>query len=396
MKSKKTESSSTKPKTDSSAFSFEKRELEIEKLSLGGDGIARQEGLVYFVPLSVPGDRLLVQVTEKKKNFSRAEILEVLTSGPARQTPPCPVFGRCGGCNWQQLSYQEQLSQKQKIVEEQLSDSVASETQLFPIIPSPNPFRYRNRIQLKFDGKNLGFFARQSHDIIAIDDCLISEDLVAKEISALRKSLIEKKSAAIPKIEISLTAEGKVATSLEESCRDGSEFSQVNTLQNSKLVETVLLWLTPQEPRKIYDLYAGGGNFTFPLLRQFPKAALVGVELNSKSVGAAQKKIRELNLSPLRMNFFLSDVEIFLKKQPLEENSVVLLDPPRSGCSVLVVRTLALQNLKKIIYLSCNPAALARDLELFREFGGWQVSKIQPFDMFPQTDHIETLVELSR
>ncbi len=373
-----------------------KLEVEIEKLSLGGDGIARLDGLVYFIPFSVPGDRLLVRVTEKKKNYARAEILEILSAGSARQQAPCPVFGKCGGCNWQHLNYKEQLIQKQNIVREQLSDFITQDTQLFTIHPSPNPLRYRNRVQLKFDGKDLGFFARQSHDIVPIEDCLIAEDFVADQLSSLKKSLLEKKATAIPKIELARSLDGKVTLSFDESTHNSSEFSQVNNLQNEKLVSTVLQWLTPLKPNKIYDLYSGAGNFTFPLMNQFPKASLIGVELNSKSVQAAQEKIHDLNLSPLRMNFYLSDVELFLKKQVLDENSVVLLDPPRAGCSAQVVRALSQQKLQRIVYLSCNPAALARDLKLFQQFGAWKVIQIQPFDMFPQTDHIEILVELSR
>lgn len=371
-------------------------EVEIEKLSLGGDGIARQDGLVYFIPFSAPGDRLLIRVTEKKKNFARAEILGILKPGPSRQQAPCPVFEKCGGCNWQQLRYDEQLIQKQNIAQEQLSAFITEETKILTIVPSPNPFRYRNRIQLKFDGKNLGFFARQSHNIVPIDDCLIAEDFVAKEITLLKKTLLEKRTAIIPKIELSRSLDGKIAVSFEENPHHGAEFSQVNSLQNLKLIETVLHWFRPLNPGKIYDLYCGAGNFTFPLLKQFPKASLVGVELNSKSVSAAQNRVKDLNLSPLRLNFFLSDVEVFLKKQPLEESSVVLLDPPRAGCSALVIQALAQQKPQKIIYLSCNPAALARDLGNFHELGGWKISKLQPFDMFPQTDHIEILVELSR
>jgi 23S rRNA (uracil1939-C5)-methyltransferase len=145
----------------------------------------------------------------------------------------------------------------------------------------------------------------------------------------------------------------------------------------------------------VYDLYAGSGNFTFPLYREFPQTSFIGVDLNTRSIQQAQTKVRSLALSPKRMLFFLADVELYLKRQSLKENSIVLLDPPRSGCSEAVIRNLASQKqIQRIFYISCNPAALARDLERLRTLGGWKAQRVQPFDMFPQTDHVETLVEL--
>ncbi len=371
-------------------------EVKIEKLSFGGDGIARHDGLVYFVPFSAPGDRLKIQITEKKKNFARAEIVEILQPGPSRVKPPCPVFGRCGGCTWQHISYEEQLRQKQMIVEEQLARTLKNQISVSPIVPSPNQYRYRNRIQLKYDGKNLGFYARQSHDIVDIQDCPITEEILAQEIPALKKNLSSKKAEAIPKIELLITSQGKVETIFEDSPFEGVGFSQVNTAQNKNLLSAVMDWMKDLSAEVIYDLYAGAGNFSFPLLQQFPKSTVIGVELSGKSVRLAQNLIQSMNLSPNRMRFYLSDVELFLKRTVLKPGSIVLLDPPRMGCSENTLRYLAPQNLQKIFYISCNPAALARDLERLREWGSWEPTRVQPFDMFPQTDHVETLVELTR
>ncbi len=384
-----------KPKSDASAFSFspEILELEIEKLSFGGDGIARKDGLVYFVPLSAPGDLLKVQTTEKKKNFARAEILEILRPGLSRILPPCPYFGTCGGCDWQQISDDEQLKQKQMIVREQLAAHITSRTEILPILASPKTFRYRNRIQLKFDGKNLGFFARQSHQVIDIQDCPITEQEIADQIPLLRVRLAG--TPAVAKIEILRTPAGKIQESFEGSPFEGVAFAQVNSAQNEKLIETVLQWMAPSDPRLIYDLYAGSGNFSFPLLTQFPKANLTAVELSAKSVQAANILLKERNISPAKARFYLSDVELFLKRQVLDPESVILLDPPRAGCSENTIRSLCSQKLKRIFYISCNPAALARDLGRFKTLGGWTAVRVQPFDMFPQTDHVETLVELA-
>jgi 23S rRNA (uracil1939-C5)-methyltransferase len=388
--------SSQKPKPNASAFSFSPEivELEIEKLSFGGDGIGRHEGLVYFVPLSVPGDLLRVQTTEKKKNFVRAEILEILRPSAYRIQAPCPVFGRCGGCAWQNISYEEQLHQKQMIVEEQLSRVITSRTEIRQIIPSPLDFRYRNRIQLKYDGHNLGFYARQSHQVVDIDDCPITETILTQEIRPLKQRLQSQKSQAIAKIELLKMASGSIETVFEDSPFEGAGFSQVNSDQNENLTRTILQWMSGLSVEHVYDFYAGAGNFTFPLFNQFPQSKFVAVELSEKSVQIAQDRIRGLNISPRRMQFYLSDVEHFLKRSPLSAESVVLLDPPRSGCSENVLRYLGSQKVQKIFYISCNPASLARDLTRLREHGSWLPLRVQPFDMFPQTDHVETLVEL--
>ncbi|MGZ5279433.1 MAG: class I SAM-dependent RNA methyltransferase, partial [Pseudobdellovibrionaceae bacterium] len=261
--------------------------------------------------------------------------------------------------------------------------------------PSPNQYRYRNRIQLKFDGKNLGFFARQSHDIVDIDDCPITEEKLAQEIPPLRKRLIGQKSRTVPKIELLLKPNGTVETIFEDSPYEGVGFSQVNTGQNQNLTATVLEWMKDRSANTIYDLYAGAGNFSFPFLAQYPKSTIIGVELSEKSVDLAQNQIKTLNLSPNRMKFYLSDVELFLKRNILQADSLVLLDPPRAGCSENTLRSLALQKLQRIYYISCNPAALTRDLERLKEYGSWRPVRVQPFDMFPQTDHVETLVELT-
>lgn len=369
-------------------------EIEIEKLSFGGDGIGRHEGLVYFVPFSAPGDRLRIRVLEKKKNFARAEIVEILNPGSSRIQPPCPVFGRCGGCTWQHVSYEEQLRQKQQIVEEQLRRFLPKGLRIEPIVPSPMPFRYRNRIQLKYDGQKLGFFERQSHNVIDISDCPITEEVLAQEILPLKADLQRQKSGSVAKIELLRTPQDKIEKVFEDFPFESVGFSQVNTEQNKNLVSKTLEWMKNADSSMIYDLYAGAGNFTFPLMHEFPKASLEAVELSEKSVQSAQKTIRDRQLNSRRVKFYLADVELYLKRRPLEDGSLVLLDPPRPGCSESVVRILAGQKLKRIFYVSCNPAALARDLERFKKFGSWAALRVQPFDMFPQTDHVETLVEL--
>jgi 23S rRNA (uracil1939-C5)-methyltransferase len=375
---------------------LEKFKVQIEKMAFGGDGIARHEGLVLFVALAAPGDELLVQITEKKKNFARAEIVEILSPGPSRIKPPCVYFGHCGGCNWQHLSYEGQLEQKEKIVREQLREHLAHVV-FENIEPSPQPLRYRNRIQLKYEQPRLGFYGRGTHEIVDIDDCLITEEALAKEIPPLKKSLSIGRKTAIPKIELLLKTSGEKEIVFEDSPFEGAGFSQVNRWQNEKLIATVLEWAATAPFTAIYDLYAGAGNFTFPLLQKFPTVKVIGVELNSKTVQLAQKRIADQSLSPKKIDFFLADVELFLKRTSLVDNALIVLDPPRAGCSENVLKYIEHQPISRLLYISCDPSSLARDLtRLHSQKRPWRLVRAKPFDMFPQTDHVETLVELVR
>jgi 23S rRNA (uracil1939-C5)-methyltransferase len=370
--------------------------VEIEKLSLGGQGIARHEGQVLFVPFSAPGDRLHVRITLQKKNFAEAEIVEILEPAKTRVQAPCPAFGRCGGCNWQHISYEEQLLQKKLIVEEQLSKFLRTRVEIPPVLPSPEPLFYRNRVQLKRFGRDLGYFERSSHKIVDIEQCWIAEAPLNEEIQSIRNT---PPPADLQKIQLSLTQSHTVSSSLNQSEPTDDEsmgFSQVNRFQNKALIETVLSWCDGGSFSEIYDLYSGSGNFSFPLFQKFPQLPMTAVELNQKSITHAQDFLRKLNLSPKKFRFLLSDVGFFLKRNSIKPGGLVLIDPPRAGCDEFVIRTLSQQPFERMLYLSCNPATLGRDLERLLSFGSGRLrlGRIQAFDMFPQTDHVEVLTEI--
>lgn len=355
-------------------------EVSVEKLSLGGSGIARHEGLVIFIPFSAPGDRLLIKITSQKKSFAEAEIVEILNPSKQRRTPPCPVYGRCGGCNWQHIQYSQQLHEKQTIVEELFLKFLHKNIPILPIIPSPQEWNYRNRIQIKHQNGKVGFYAKKSHTLVEIQNCLIAEPTINEKLM--------------------LAAQSPLSNQRLDSAADDTDnnfaFSQVNTLQNANLVSTVLQWSENLVFDEIYDLYSGGGNFSFPLLEKNPKSKIIAVELEQESVARAQKIISDKNLSPKRIQYILGDVEFFLKRCLFAKGSLVLLDPPRGGCSEGVMRNLAKQPFQKLLYISCNPSTLVRDLQRLNEYSDnrMRITRVQPFDMFPQTDHVEVLVEL--
>lgn len=379
--------------------------VSIEKLAIGGSGIARHDGFVVFVPDSAPGDKLLVEITTKKKNFAEAKIVKILEPGPSRRTPPCPIADRCGGCNWQHVEESEQRQQKQIMVQEILKKFLPGrELPFLPLQSSPLSLRYRNRIQPKYLRGRFGFFGRRSHEIVEAKDCLITEEKITAEFAKIKSELDAKSlnHKETQRLEVYLDQYENVKWLLMGEEKDGVGFSQVNRFQNEDLIRTVLDWSKGSNYERIFDLYAGGGNFTFPLAAQYPTQQIIAAELDSKLVQRAKEKIEKDSSLSKRTQFYLSDVESFMKKTKFQPKDLVLLDPPRAGADEAVMTALAKASVEKIIYISCHPASLARDVKYFfaaqeqtSSSRKLKVTRIQCFEMFPQTDHVETIAELA-
>lgn len=361
---------------------------------MGGAGIARHEGMVIFVFQAAPGDLLKVRITHKKKNFAEAEIIEILEPGPSRRSPPCPVAHQCGGCNWQHIHENEQRKQKEQIVLDTLKKFNRDlQFEYLGIEASPLSLRYRNRIQPKYENGKFGFFARGSHSIVPVKDCLITEELITREFQTVHDLLKAQRPRGLQRLEMYLDKTGQVRHSVLDSPDESIGFSQVNRFQNQSLIDTVLEWCDPA-PKNILELYAGSGNFTFPLNEKFPQSPITAVELNPKLVKRGQEQAAHLPV-----HFVESTVEKALAHIPSENMSLILLDPPRSGTSEDIMTRLALSRSRQIIYISCHPVSLARDLQWF--FAAAQqhglkarLTKLKCFEMFPQTDHVETIAEL--
>lgn len=207
--------------------------------------------------------------------------------------------------------------------------------------------------------------------------------------------MLEQSHSRVDKVEAFIATDETIETRLGNDPLKKSAFSQVNRSVNTLLIEKVLEWSKSTSPELIFDLYAGSGNFSFPLMRQFTKSSVTAVELSQEAVRAGQVEAAKKNLSPKRIRFYQSDVSLFLKRTCPEAPCLVILDPPRVGCESTVMDSLAFWRQTRIIYISCDPASLARDIKRLKAAcPKWKIARIQPFDMFPQTDHVETLVEL--
>ena len=372
-------------------------------MAYGPYAVGRKDGVVVFVSLAAPGDLLKVKVTELFDRYMHAEIVEILRPSSQRRTPPCPVFGACGGCDWQHLAESSQLEQKRKIVQDILQKSLGDagpdfERAPLEIFASPKSFHYRNRVQLKQRGGQLGYYKRATHEIVEINSCPLLETPLSEEISKLSKSLRKAPSgdSGVERIELSLMRDGSVQSSRAENPLLGEGFSQVNELVNQEILTTLKNWFSSENSFFLEEFYAGSGNFSFPLLESFPRMSLRAVEWHPKSVERAQKKLREAHISPKRARFFCASVESDLRRHAVNPDHVVFLDPPRSGAHEFVIRSLAFARPRRLIYLSCDPASLARDLKLLQKSSAspWRYVRAKAFDMFPQTHHVETLVEL--
>jgi 23S rRNA (uracil1939-C5)-methyltransferase len=370
--------------------------VEVEKLIVGGDALARiqyqDKSLVVFIPLAAPREKLKIKITKVEKNHLYGEIVDIFEASPARREAPCDYFRFCGGCSWQHITEDEQITQKELILTDLLKKFIPEATyKLLPTVASEKNFNYRNRIQLKQLGSELGYFKKSSHQIVDIDHCLIAEKEISDKISDLKKSL--RPSTEIKKFELRINHLNQFEHYPIGGDGEGLSFSQVNNEVNAKLVSTTVELIRSLGTKFLTELYAGAGNFSFPLLAALPDMRIESVEMNPKLTAFSTKKLTDLKLQK-RLFAFTSDCESFSQRRELSKE-LILLDPPRSGCSDAVIERLISADSKNLLYISCHPVFLVRDLrKILISHPEYEISYLQIFDMFPQTDHFETLVLL--
>lgn len=371
--------------------------VKIEKLAVGGDAVARinvqDRSIVVFVKLGAPGDQAKIRIVGVEKTFLRAEITELIEASGTRRVAPCGYFPTCGGCTWQHVTELEQVSQKELILKELLQKFVPNKTYtLVPSFHSPKSFNYRNRIQLKHVNDQLGYFKRESHDIVDINYCLIADKIISDQIPPIKMKLRPAKE--LQKYELKLNQKNDFEYYKIGEAGEGLSFSQVNNDVNAELARTVTSLVANDHPTMMTELYAGAGNFTFSLLGKLPSLVIESVEMNPDLTKFSTQKLTALGLQK-RLFAFTSDCESFVVRRPLSKD-LILLDPPRSGCSDVVLKKVIDAKPKNILYISCHPVFLARDLQkLFNAHPEYKISHLQIFDMFPQTDHFETLIYLT-
>jgi tRNA/tmRNA/rRNA uracil-C5-methylase (TrmA/RlmC/RlmD family) len=390
----------------------ERYDVRPDRVAHGGFVVARHEGVVVFVRHALPGERVVVEVTEGQEGdrFLRADAVEVLEPSPHRVTPPCPFArpGLCGGCDFQHVSMPFQRELKAAVVGEQLRRLAGLEVDVTvePVPGDAGGLGWRTRVQWAIAPEGTpGLRKHRSHDVVAVDVCRIAHPGLpsvtdsdwpdATSVEALASSTGER---------LRLVSTGDGATFadgppvLHEQARGrdwqvtGSGFWQVHPGAAETLVAAVLDGLDPQPGERAADLYAGVGLFSAALAERVGTSGRV-VAIESDAVAVEDAAV---NLADLPQVEPVADrVDRALRRGAVGPVDVVVLDPPRTGAKREVVSAIAARGPRSVAYVACDPAALARDVAIFAEHG-YTLRSLRAFDLFPMTQHVECVAVLAR
>ncbi|HYB12195.1 MAG TPA: class I SAM-dependent RNA methyltransferase [Myxococcota bacterium] len=382
-------------------------ELTIGSLASGGDAVGRATGgRVFFVPFGAPGDRVRIRVLEERARFGRGEIVELLSAGPSRTKPECPVFGLCGGCAWQHIRYEAQLEAKREILRSAL-ERLGRLRLPGPIelVPCPAPYRYRARTRVLVEGGRVGYRQRRSHALCATRRCPV---LVPELDEALEKlgagahkpdagewELASGEGGAVRVARLGTSLPGPSHRALEIRVGDERlEFAPGVFVQSNRWLRDALASAVHEAAGSGHlaiELFAGAGFLTLGLARRF--AQVVAVEADAASCADLARNAQRAGLH-----------NIELRAEPAEQAAAkgfgappdtVVLDPPRRGLAGEGAAAVCALRAPRIVYLSCDPATLARDLAVLCA-GGYEIQQVRGFDLFPQTAHVEALTTLVR
>jgi 23S rRNA (uracil1939-C5)-methyltransferase len=403
-------------------------EFEVGNAVYGGNFVGRTAvGKTVFVPYVLPGERVQVRITEDKKNFARGSLQKVIKPALERINARCPHFGVCGGCHYQHMPYSRQLELKRTIVLDQfMRIGKFASPAVHDVIPSPDEWNYRNTVQFHVsENGKLGFQKAASADTLEIAECHLPENVIME----LWQHLDFDAQAGIERVSMRADADGEVLLGLESTDEEPPDFSldfplsvvllgkeqdltlsgepssrfivrgqefvvsarsffQINLKQAEAMVEHVLRLVNWSKSQTVFDLYSGVGlfsRFIAPLVKE-----MIGIELSESACNDFAT-----NLDPFEnTSLYMGPVEQILPQLKVKPDAVIA-DPPRAGLEPRVIDALIKSGAKEIVYVSCDPTTLARDCRTLVE-GGYELADIQPFDLFPQTYHIETVCLLKR
>ncbi|MDR1067483.1 MAG: 23S rRNA (uracil(1939)-C(5))-methyltransferase RlmD [Clostridiales bacterium] len=431
--------------------------LTIEGMGSNVEGIGRMNSFAVFVPGAILGETVRVRVADVKKNYARGELISVLEPSKDRVEPECPFFGKCGGCDSQHMSYDSQLEFKRSKVQNGLARvGGVKDVACPPVIGMESPWRYRNKAQFPITPHGAGFYSKRSHKVTPVDDCLIQSRRAGEILSVILKYMRENNIPAYDERSFSglvrhalvrtsdATGDASVcvvingdalpkadllADALQKNARvsglflnvnkrrdnviiDGetrlvsgkpyiddfigcvrfqvspSSFYQVNNEQTTRLYAKAAELAEIKDSDIVADLYCGIGSAALFIARHAKK--IYGIEIEKSSVDDARKNAL-LNGASNAFEFILGPAEDELPK--IDAPDVIIVDPPRKGCSESLINALLKTSAHKIIYISCDPITMARDIKTLSR--RYKLSALQPVDCFPQTKHIECVAALS-
>lgn len=441
----------------------EKYTMELMDITHTGEGLGRLENMIVFVEGGLPGDVVEVEIKNVKKTYAQGRLLAIKENSPERVEPDCQYFNECGGCQLRHMSYDGQLRVKSKMVKDALQRiGGLKELEIAPIIGMEDPTRYRNKAQFKVDQKGMGFYKKNTHNLVHIDDCLNQPESAADVIKTMntliqdlnlsiydekthkgyvrgvlhrtnlqgenmitlivngkdlsqRAAITEAILAGIPNVKsiyVNINREkgnvilGRKSLNVHGAARivekigdlqfsiSPNSFFQVNSKQTEKLYDRIKEMAALNGSETVFDLYCGTGTIGLYLAKNAER--VIGIE----SIGDAVLDAREnAGLNQLEnVTFHLGRAEEELARITKAENikpDLIILDPPRKGCEETVLNAINDLKTPRVIYVSCNPSTLARDLKIMTELG-YVIKEVQPVDLFPGTGHVETVVLMER
>jgi tRNA/tmRNA/rRNA uracil-C5-methylase (TrmA/RlmC/RlmD family) len=367
----------------------DKLTLTVSDIAFGGEGVARANDFVFFVPWVAVGEIIEVEVTEVKKQFGRAKLLRVIQPSGDRVQPLCRYFGECGGCQYQHLEYAAQLRLKHKQVRD-LFERIGglNSGTVTEVVPCPKPYGYRNRIMIRSQwdkfkqGLNIGFIRAADRLVEDIERCEISEPVLNDEITRVR---------ANPPAKGGLKVVLRVAPEGWEVPRDS--FFQNNVWLLPELVNVARSFIRNSGARHLADIYCGVGFFSIELADLVD--SFIGVEYDRLAIEAARRNAAAHGRT--NGEFLAGKAEETLPGilgRFQAQTTCVLVDPPRKGCWPEMLDLLRRVRPLQVIYISCQPATMARDLNVLCHDGVFNVAQVVPLDMFPQTAHVECVADL--
>ncbi len=385
-------------------------DLQIDALTNEGNGVARDGDWVVFVPFTLPGERVKARVFRNHKNYSEADLMEVVDASPHRIQPLCPLFGQCGGCQYQHLDYEEQLRWKQRQVAELLQRMAKIQHPVLSVIPSPLQYGYRSKITPHFHRpKNgsiaeIGFLrAGTRNAMLDVPECPIAmpqlNARLKQERIAIQSGASEYKNGATILLRASgedvLTQSSDLAVEVVNGIRfefQAGDFFQNNPFILPTFVDHVVQQARASGATHLIDAYCGSGLFALSAAAHFQHVS--GIEVSESAVAKARHNAALNGI--MHAQFTAASAEhIFRDLAHPGQDTAVIIDPPRAGCGEDFLRQLFAYGPRSVVYVSCNPPTQMRDLALFTE-AGYKLELVQPFDLFPQTRHLECVMTLTR
>jgi 23S rRNA (uracil1939-C5)-methyltransferase len=391
-------------------------ETVIGDVAFGGDGVGRFSDLVLFAPFTVDGDEVEIEITEVKKRYARGRLARIITPSRHRVAAPCAYYARCGGCRMQHVTYAHQLELKERQVSQAFGRIAKLTLPAYaPAIPSPRPYGYRGKAEFHLTGgkggRRTGLMAWATNDLVEVARCGIVDDSINRKYGEFRdllqkgvaqdlseRQVIWSDEPGEPLTEVAMgTGNAPDVTRIVRGKRltvPGRGFFQANVALVGALVDQVVALSALSGRETVIDAYGGVGLFSLFLGDRAGR--VFGIEGDREAVRCAGINLRRHGLA--QAEFVQGDVAAVIEKTFVRRRAtadVVILDPPRDGCSRAMLESVAALHPERIVYVSCNPATQARDISHLSK-SGYALRRLQPLDMFPQTTHIEVVALLTR